>query len=227
MQVAGKVDVTGSPGDQGKAPRNHHGRHDGQAVETVGQVDRVGGANDDKVGQHDKHQAKLRHHILEERHHQLGLALMGCSRIEEHRHRQRYRGLPEILPARDQAVGVLAHHLEVVVGKADGTVGTQHKQHQPDIGVVEAAPEQHRRKNRSNDHQATHGRGTPLAEVGLGTIVADHLTKLQDLQATYQAWPHPEGNPQSGDDRQDGAKRQVGEDVEEGEVRGEQFGQPD
>ncbi|MGL6581973.1 hypothetical protein ACSZNR_12165 [Aeromonas caviae] len=63
--------------------------------------------------------------------------------------------------------------------------------------------------------------------MGFGTVVADHLAELHDLQATDEARPHPERHHQTGDDRQDGAKRQVGEDVEEGEVRGEQFRQPD
>ncbi|MNQ63219.1 hypothetical protein D3C85_775940 [compost metagenome] len=90
---------------------------------------------------------------------------MGRGGIEEHGHGQGDRRLPEVLPAGDQAVGILAHHLEVVVGEADGTVGAEHEQHQPDIGVVEAAPEQHRDEDGRNDHQAPHGRGALLAEV--------------------------------------------------------------
>ncbi len=152
---------------------------------------------------------------------------MGRRGIEDDRHDQRDRRLPEVLPAGDQTVGILAHHLEVVIGKADGTIGSQHEQHQPDIGVVEAAPEQHRGEDGGQDHQTAHGGGATLAEVGLGTVVADHLAEFQDLQATDETRPQPERDPQTRDDRQDGAKRQVGEDVEEGEVRGEQFRQPD
>ena len=165
MQVVREVHVAGGPGDKGEATCHHHGRHDGQSIQAVGQVDRVGGTDDDEIGQHDEHQAKLWHHILEEGHHQLGLAVMGRGGIEEHSHGQGDRRLPEVLPAGDQAVGILAHHLEVVVGKADGAVGTEHEQHQPDIGVVEAAPEQHRDEDGRNDHQAPHGRGALLAEV--------------------------------------------------------------
>jgi hypothetical protein len=36
------------------APADHHRRHDRQAVEAVGEVDRVAGADDHEVGQHDE-----------------------------------------------------------------------------------------------------------------------------------------------------------------------------
>ena len=86
-----------------------------------------------------------------------------------------------------------------------------HEQHQPDMGVVETAPEQHRSEDGGNDHQAAPWSGCPSAEVGFGTVVWDHLAELHDLQATDEARP-PSERHQTGDDRQDGAeKRQMGE----------------
>ena len=72
MQVVGEVHVTGRPGHQREAGRHEYRRHNRQAVQAVGQVDRVAGADDHEIGQQDVQQAQLRHHVLKERHNQLG-----------------------------------------------------------------------------------------------------------------------------------------------------------
>ena len=52
---------------------HHNHRHDGQAIEAVGQVDRIAGAHDNQVGQHHKAKHTQRvAHLLEERQPQPG-----------------------------------------------------------------------------------------------------------------------------------------------------------
>lgn len=72
MQVICKVHVTGRPGYQRETARDKHGWHDGEAIQTIGQVDGVAGTDDHKVSQQNVEQPQLRHHVFEERHHQLG-----------------------------------------------------------------------------------------------------------------------------------------------------------
>jgi hypothetical protein len=66
--------VAGDVGKDRQRGADHHGRHDRQAVEAVGQVHRVAGADDDEVGQHDEAERAQRiGHRLEERHDQFEL----------------------------------------------------------------------------------------------------------------------------------------------------------
>ena len=46
--------------------------HDGEAVEAVGQVDRVAGADNDEGAEHHEEPAEIQHHVLEERNRQRG-----------------------------------------------------------------------------------------------------------------------------------------------------------
>ena len=111
MQVVGEVHVTGRPGHQREAGRHEYRRHNRQAVQAVGQVDRVAGADDHEIGQQDIQQAQLRHHVLKERHNQLGGWRVFSYGVHGECDNQRNHRLPEILPAGDQPFGVLTHHL--------------------------------------------------------------------------------------------------------------------
>ena len=54
-------------GDNAEGCAHHYGGQDREAVEAVGQVDRVTGADDDKVGQQDKQRPHAPGEVLEER----------------------------------------------------------------------------------------------------------------------------------------------------------------
>ena len=101
VQVVGEIHVTGRPRHQRKTRRDEDGGHDRQAVETVGQVNRIAGADDHEVGQQDIEQPQLRHNVFKERHHQLGRRGVFPRQVQgkgypkgNHRH-------PEVLPASD------------------------------------------------------------------------------------------------------------------------------
>ncbi len=90
--------------------RHHHRRHDREAVESVGQVDRVARADDHEVGKHDEApRAERIRHRLEERHDEVGAP--GQSRREPALH-------PFVEEARELRV-VLRGHREREVESGD------------------------------------------------------------------------------------------------------------
>ena len=122
MQVVGEVHVPGGPRHQRKAGGDEDGRHNRQAVEAVGQVDRIAGTDDDEVSQQDVKQSQLRHHVFKKWHYQLGRRGVFPRQIQRERYAQRNHRHPEILPAGNQALGVFAHDFTVIIDKPDDAV---------------------------------------------------------------------------------------------------------
>ena len=122
MQIVGEVHVPGGPRHQREAGCDEDGRHNRQAVEAVGQVDRIAGTDDDEVSQQDVKQSQLRHHVFKEWHYQLGRRGVFPRQIQRERYAQRNHRHPEILPAGNQALGVFAHDFTVIIDKPDDAV---------------------------------------------------------------------------------------------------------
>ena len=72
LQVVGEDRVAGEIGDEAEARRRDHHRHDGEAVEAVGEVDRIAGADDDEGGDRHEEPAEIDDQVLEEREGQRG-----------------------------------------------------------------------------------------------------------------------------------------------------------
>ena len=66
LEVVGEDRVAGEIGDHAEARRRDHHRHDGEPVETVGEVHRVAGADDDEGGERHEEPAEIDDHVLEE-----------------------------------------------------------------------------------------------------------------------------------------------------------------
>ena len=56
LQILGEVHVADEIGDQDEGGRRDHHRHDGKAVEPVGEVHRIGRAGDDEAANQDEEQ---------------------------------------------------------------------------------------------------------------------------------------------------------------------------
>ena len=72
LQVFGEHRVADEIGDQAEARRRDHHRHDGQAVEPVGEVHRIARADDDEHAEQEEDPAEIEHQLLEERQRQRG-----------------------------------------------------------------------------------------------------------------------------------------------------------
>ncbi|MCY1174372.1 hypothetical protein D9M73_145720 [compost metagenome] len=175
QQVFGEFHVTRQVAEDAQGAADHHRRHDCQAVEAVGKVDRVARADDDEVSQHDEADAQRNGDILDERQDQRGFDAGRRGLVQEDRSRQAEHRLPEILPAARQTAGVLLDHLAVVVDPADRAEQQGHRQHHPHVAVGEIGPQQGADGDGGQDQRATHGRRALLRQVRLRTVVAHRL----------------------------------------------------
>ena len=213
VQVICKVHVTGRPGHQRKTGGHKDGWHNGQAIQTVGQVNGVTGTDNHKVGQQDVEQPQLWHHVLKERHDQLGGWRVFACQIQREGHAQRNHRHPEVFPAGDQALGVFTHDLAVIINKPNDAVAHQHGKYAPDVRVRGISPQQY---------------GTTIAVrimippmVGVprllkcdsGPSLRTTVTEGEFLQTGNHARAHPQRDEQRSQQADNGAKRQIGKDV--------------
>ena len=117
-----------------------------------------------EVSKQNVEQPQLRHHIFKERNHQLRCGRVFAGKVQREGNTQRDHRHPEILPARNQALGVFTHHFAIVINKANDAVTYQHHQYAPDVRIGWVSPQQYGDHNRRQDHNPAHGRRTALAE---------------------------------------------------------------
>jgi hypothetical protein len=67
LQVGGELGVAYQVGDEAEGGGRDHHRHDGEAVEAVGEVHGIAGAGDDEHTHKDEEQPQIQHDVLEER----------------------------------------------------------------------------------------------------------------------------------------------------------------
>ena len=117
-------------------------------------------------------------------------------------------------PAR-HAVGILLADLRVIVGKADGGKGKRHKQHHPDVRVIQPRPKQGRGRQRAHNQQPAHGWRTSLGKVTLWPVSADRLTlTLLAAQHVDQWQTKDKAEHQRGQKRPARAECDIAEQIE-------------
>ncbi|KAI3478036.1 hypothetical protein L1887_60088 [Cichorium endivia] len=214
QQVFGEFHVARQVAEDAQGTTHQHGRQDRQAVEAVGQVDRIARADDDEVGQDHEAHAQGNGDVLEHRHDQGGFHAGRGGHVEEDRRAEAEHRLPEVFPAARQATGVLLDDLAVVVDPADGAEQQGDDEHHPDVAVAQVGPEQRAHADGGEDQRTAHGRGAGLGQVRLRAVVAHGLADLADLQGTDHPRAQPQGQRQRGQHTQDPAQGQVLEDRE-------------
>src|SRR5690554_1912935 len=100
QQILGELEVTRQVGKDAQRAAHHHRRQNCQAIQPIGQVDGIAGANDDEIGQYHEEDAQLELEVLEERYDQGGFQRGFRRQVQHHRRHQAEYRLPEILPAR-------------------------------------------------------------------------------------------------------------------------------
>src|SRR5690606_15153535 len=154
--------------------------------------------------------------VLEERYDQGGFQRGFRRQVQHHRRHQAEYRLPEILPARRQAAGILFHHLAVVINPADGAEADGDTQYYPDVEVAQVGPEQGADGDGHQDQRATHGRRAFFRQVRLRTVVAHGLADLAQLQGTDHPGAEEQRQPQGSEHTQDAAQGEVLEYAETG-----------
>ena len=199
LKVVGEDGVAADVGQHRQRAGGDHGAADGQAVQTVGQVHRVAGADNHQAHEGDEGQERqrrevammqaaddqVRAEVLEERHDQAG----GVQpvRLQGAQDRRRWRWPPGTdrtsLARAGQAQVAAVHHLQIVVGKADGAEGQRGEHRDPDEPVAQVGPQQRGNQHADDNQHAAHGGRAGLFLMGLGTFLADVLADLEFAQA--------------------------------------------
>ena len=227
LQVVGENRVADQIRNAEEARRRDHHWADGEPVETVGQVHRIAGADDDEHAEDRKEVAEVDDHLLEHRQRQR----RGEIRPTEARDRDasgdrdhRFEGEPERAGKTGRG---LARDLQIIVIEADQAETERHREHDPDVGVARIGPQHRRHHDAAKDHQPAHGRRTGLAdEMRLWPVAADRLAlALPQPQMIDDPRAEQEYEDQRRQQRAAGSHREITEDVEDRERAG-QIGQP-
>ncbi len=219
LQIIGEHRVAGQIRDHAEARGGDHHRHDGKPIETVGEVHRVAGADDDEDREQHVEPAEIDHQLLEEGKHQRGRERRAAEVDKGDAGRRRNRRFDAEPRQAGKAFVRLLGDFQIVVVEADHAETERHPQHDPDVGVGRIGPQHRRDQHAGQNHQAAHRRRAGFGDdVGLRSVGADRLAfALQRAQPVDDGRTEQEHEQQRGDDRAAGAKRDVAEDVEDGD----------
>ena len=220
-QIIGKGHVTGHVGHDQVGDRHRAAAADGQTVQAVGQVDRIGRAHHDNAYKEaDTEPAQVMdQRLLHEGHHEVTCTFPRLRMQHQHRsHGQGPRALEEELLACTQSGRVAFDHLLVIVPESHHTHVAERRHGQPGQQTVHRNPEQGRHHDREDDHQATHGRRILLVPMQLKQrrrlLLALGLRHVQPFELT----DHPRRQHKGQNERRprpgQGADRDVAEDAQ-------------
>src|SRR5262245_2276223 len=214
-QVVGDDRVPRGVGEEGECDRRDEERADREAVEAVGQVDRVGGAGEDESREERVEQSQEHGRLLEEGEGELGREEALVRHVAEQDADGEGQGdLQRELPAGRQPQVVLARDLHVVVPETDRPEGDHRRHRDPDERVAEVGPEQGRRHDRGDDEDPAHRRRAALGLVRLRALLADLLADLEAAEAVDEPPAEEERDQHRGDDGHRRPEGDVAEDVE-------------
>ncbi len=217
-QILGELVMAGHVGKDPERTRNHYGWHHGKAVETVCEVDGVAGSDDDKVGKQDKPRTHVYGHMLEERNYQFDLHRRAGREIQEKRGPESGHRLPEIFGPGADPAGIFAHELLVVVSPSYCTECKGREQNHPDEPIGQIGPEQRGYENSHQDERASHGRGSGLGQVGLGTVAPHGLADLVLAELADHERAHDKADSERSEHTENSAQREIAKDIKKGNV---------
>ena len=223
LQIVGEHRVAGEIGDQAEARGRDHDRHDGKAVEAVGEVHRIAGADDDEGAEDHEEPAEIQHQFLEERDRERRRGDVAAEPDQRVTGGERDDRLEQQAQAAAEAGRGLLGHFQIIVIEADEAEAERHREHDPDIGIERIGPEQGRDHEPGQDHQPAHGGRALLGDdVRLRTVGADRLAlALPQPQMIDDPGAEQEHEQRAGHDGAAGAEGDVAEHVEERAQRAE------
>src|SRR4051812_4814200 len=217
LQIVGEHGVAGEVGDQAKARRGDHHRHDRKAVEAVGQVDGIAGTDDDEGTKENVEPAELEDEVLEERNCEPGRGWVAAQANQRVAGDQRDRSLDHQAKAAGKPRMRLLGDLQVVVIEADEAEAERDRKHDPDVRIERIGPQHGRDDESRKDHQAAHrGRALLADDMGLRAIGADRLAlALAQAKVIDNPGAEQEHEQCTGDHGAAGPEGDVTEHVEE------------
>ena len=170
-QIMRIIDAACNIGDNRKgAGRNDH-RHRRQAIQPIGQIDRIARPHDHESGKGEIENAQRNIAVLQEGHIKVGAGMVDDDPRRNARH-GKFSQQPHLARnARRAALG----HLVIVIEKADDAKADGHRNTGPNERIGQIHPDQHRCHQRDQDHQPAHRRRATLGEMRFGAVFADRL----------------------------------------------------
>ena len=208
--------MPGHVGEDAERAPHQHGRHDRQAIEAIGEVHRVGGADDDEVGERDEAERAQRvRHELEEWDDQVVQGRNALREMSEIRGgRQSNDRLPEKLGLGRKPLWIALHHLAVVVDPADRAERERDQKHHPQQPVGQIPPQERGQADRHQDQRAAHRRRAGLGQMRARALLAHCLADLVRRQLADHVRPEDQRNRERREAGEHRAQRDVVEDVE-------------
>ena len=140
LQIIGKNRIARQIGDQSEGCGCNHHRHNRQAVQTIGEVDRIARRHNHKTAKGKEENAEIKHHFLEEGKGQTG----GQTRRSDTRHRDtghhRNHKFQHQTRFAGKAFMALLGDFEIIIIKADQPEAQGHRHDNPDIGIERIGP---------------------------------------------------------------------------------------
>src|SRR5438445_398507 len=186
LQIFRDLEITGGIRKKSVGERDRDGAADGETVETVGQIDGVGGTDDHHRKKNESEPPHVGDHgRFEERQiKRARLDLQQRAGEKNHRdHGREYQLRSQFHPAR-HAVGFFLGDLEIVVEKSKDAQIEHAEKNEPDEAIIGAGPEHTGEEDRADDQHATHGGGALFSTVKFGQTshFLDAADGLADLE---------------------------------------------
>ena len=217
VQIARVVRAAGDVGENGKAACDQHYRHDGKAVQTVGEVHRVARPGQHKVNKGQEKPAHLPRQIFEKRYIKGGFDRRGGARVKPDAGKERDEREQRVFVLGAQPLRVFENQLAVIVNPADHAETEHDEQRNPGVFHPQIRPEEHGDADAQDDERAAHGRRACFFQVGLRAVVAHVLPHLQAAQKGDHPPAKADGEQERGQRAEDDARGEVGEGVERAE----------
>jgi hypothetical protein len=231
LEIIGKNHVAADVGEHGQRSGGNDGAADGKSVETVGKVNSIGRADQDKHDPQNEgnecEQREMRNRggpvvpkqigpqRFNERHRKVRGEHLELIEGDERGGNQRAsQALPEQLCPCREAEAAAIDHFDVVIGKANGAEGKRGENRDPDEGVRWIGPERGGQQDGDADQHAAHGGRAGFFQVRLRPIVTHKLADLELMKLLNDVRADEERNEQRGERGKHGAKGEVAEDPE-------------
>ena len=217
VQIARVVRAAGNVGKHRKAACDQHHRHDGEAVEAVGQVHRVARPGQDEIDEGEEEPAHLPRDVFEERHVERGFDRRGGAQVEPDAGKEGDEREQRVFVLGAQPLRVFENELAVVVNPADHAETEHDEQRNPGVFHPQIRPEEHGDADAQDDERAAHRRRTRFFQMRLRAVVAHVLPHLQAAQKRNHPPAKADGEEKRGQRAEDDARGEVGEGVERAE----------
>src|SRR5205085_7465768 len=206
------------------------GATDCEAVETVGEIDSVGCADNYERKKGDR---EPRAHVCDdrrfyERHEELARLHLGDGARQKNRaDDDGERNLKEQFDATADAVGFFLCNFEIIVNETEHAEIDHGEEREPDEAVVGTRPEKTGNEDRSDNQDAAHGRRSLFSTVQFRETMdlrrlANRLAKLERSQNSDHEVSKQKREKKRRDRTRDGAKRDIKENVEAADLVAEE-----